>query len=230
MPFDNAAVLRQIDDVLARYKEAKGKLEWDGYAARDSGVPDEEAVEVSTLITHTLERFRPAGRAAFSDEILGKDFGAGDHIVRMKMLAGLLSALRADYAANRLQSFRELVHADLFADFLEMAGHLLDEGYKDPAAVMIGGVLEEHLRKLCGRHSVPATFTDAAGNVRPKRLDTMNADLAKAGTYNKIEQQSVTAWAAVRNAAAHGEYGKYDQAQVRQMLGGVRDFIARHPA
>jgi hypothetical protein len=63
-------------------------------------------------------------------------------------LQGVLRALRADYEAGRLQSFQELVHADLFSDFLEMAEYFLQEGYKDPAAVIAGGVLEQHLRKL----------------------------------------------------------------------------------
>jgi len=33
-----------------------------------------------------------------------------------------------------------------------MAEHLLDEGNKAAAAVLIGGVLEEHLRKLATKH------------------------------------------------------------------------------
>ena len=40
------------------------------------------------------------------------------------------------------------MHAELFADFLEMADYLLSEGYKDPAAVLGGSMLEEHLRQL----------------------------------------------------------------------------------
>jgi hypothetical protein len=36
-----------------------------------------------------------------------------------------------------------------------MAQHLLEQNYKDAAAVMVGGVLEEHLRQLCIAASVP---------------------------------------------------------------------------
>ena len=50
--------------------------------------------------------------------------------------------------------FKELVHSDLFADMLEAAEYLLGEGYKDPAAVMAGGVLEQRLRELCRKHGV----------------------------------------------------------------------------
>ena len=36
-------------------------------------------------------------------------------------------------------------------DFLDMAYHLLENDYKDASAVMIGSVLEEHLRQLCNK-------------------------------------------------------------------------------
>jgi len=58
----------------------------------------------------------------------------------------------------------------------------------------------------------------------------MNAELVKAGAYNVLEQKAVTAWLAIRNASAHGEYAKYDQSQVANMVQGVRDFIIRYPA
>lgn len=36
--------------------------------------------------------------------------------------------------------------------------------------------------------------------------------------------------AAIRNAAAHGKFGEYDENQVRQMITGIRDFISKYPA
>jgi hypothetical protein len=36
-----------------------------------------------------------------------------------------------------------------------MAEYLLNESYKDPAAVMTGSVLEEHIRQLCIKNSIP---------------------------------------------------------------------------
>lgn len=44
---------------------------------------------------------------------------------------------------------QKIIAAEIFSDFLEMAEHLLEQGYKDPAAVMIGSVVEENLRKFC---------------------------------------------------------------------------------
>jgi hypothetical protein len=233
MPIDKAAVVRQIDAVLDRLRELQKSHTGDDGFRYYLCISHQEALELSTLMRHTVERFRPPGVVAYGDSVLDrlpKAFDrSSDHLWG---LAGILSALRDDYDANRLQSFHELVHANLFADFLEQATHLHDQGYKDAAAVTAGAVLEEHLRKLCARHAVPTMVTDAKGNVRPKTMDAMNNDLTRQppGVYDNIERQSVQAWAAVRNAAAHGEYGKYNDEQVRQMIEGVRGFITRHPA
>ncbi|MFE1574415.1 hypothetical protein ACFIQG_21890 [Comamonas odontotermitis] len=46
-------------------------------------------------------------------------------------IIGVVKALRADVNAGHLQTLIELVHAATFADFLEMAQHLIDAGYKN---------------------------------------------------------------------------------------------------
>src|SRR5262249_22415010 len=130
---------------------------------------------------------------------------------------GILQALRADYENHRLQAFHEFLHAEMFGDFLELARHLLEEGYKDPAAVIAGGVLEQHLRKLCAKYGVSLSE-------RPK-LDSMNSELVKKGVYTKTEQKQVTAWAGLRHHAAHAEWDKYKAEQVDLMIQGVRHFI-----
>ena len=125
-----------------------------------------------------------------------------------------------------LQSVVELVHADVFADFLDMAQHLLEQGYKDPAAVMTGSVLEAHLRKLCDKYSIPVLKPDGS----PKTADTLNGELKTAGAYNLLDQKNVTAWLDLRNKAAHGRYTEYTKEQVGLMLENVRNFISRIPA
>jgi len=74
---------------------------------------------------------------------------SSEHLsTKVLLLAGVLQALRADFDAGSLRSVEELIHANVFADFLEMADELQTKDFKDPAAVLAGSVLEEHLRKL----------------------------------------------------------------------------------
>lgn len=79
---------------------------------------------------------------------------------------------------------------------------------------MIGIALETALKEMCMR----------AGTSHGK-LDKMNADLNKAGTYNIAKQKQITAWADLRNKAAHGDWNAYNEADVKAFLDGVKRFI-----
>ena len=139
---------------------------------------------------------------------------------------GVLIALRQEIEGGWLFTVRGIVAAEIFTDFLEMAQHLLEQGYKDPAAVMIGGVLEEHLRQLCLKHGIEPNVQKDGKDVA-KSADRMNAELASANAYSKLYQKSVTSWLDLRNKAAHGHYKDYDQKQVELMEQSVLDFIAK---
>jgi hypothetical protein len=131
----------------------------------------------------------------------------------------MLQALRADYKAGYLQTVQELVHANVFSDFLDMASYLHEQGYKDPAAVIAGSVLEEHLSQ---KHQIP---TEEKGKAR--KAEMLNQDLRNNNVYNPLEQKNVTAWLDLRNKAAHGDYDQYDLQQVSSLIDNVRAFIAR---
>lgn len=141
---------------------------------------------------------------------------------------GILKAARAELAGGWLATTRGLISAEVFADFLEMSEHLLEENYKDAAAVMIGSVLEEHLRQLAGKAGILLTQV-SGGRTIPRKADSLNSDLAKAGIYGVLDQKTVTGWLDLRNKAAHGKYGEYTADQVKLMMEGVRNFLLRIP-
>ncbi len=105
-----------------------------------------------------------------------------------------------------------------------MAEHLLSGGYKDAAAVMIGAVLEDSLRKLADKNRI----STVNANGRPLTIDPLNVNLARANVYGPLVQKQVTTWADLRNSAAHGHYIKYDEGQVKQMLLFVQKFCSDH--
>jgi hypothetical protein len=142
---------------------------------------------------------------------------------------GILKACQSEIEGGWLFTVRGLVASELFSDFLEMAEHLLTASYKDAAAVMIGGVLEEHLRRLCEKNSISVTKTKADGKVIPLTASPLNDELAKATTYTKLDQKMVAACLDLRNSAAHGKYEEYGKMQVEDMLRNVRSFITRVP-
>ena len=150
----------------------------------------------------------------------------GIHESNVKKGYEILLAIQNEIDGGWIFSVKKLVSAEIFSDFLEMAEHLLAQDYKDPAAVMIGSVLEENLRQLCHSAGIK-TEIEKDGALIPKKADLLNSDLAKAGVYTKLDQKSVTAWLDLRNKAAHGKYTEYGKEQVELMMQGVTEFLAR---
>ncbi|MEU3084482.1 hypothetical protein ABZ697_29745 [Streptomyces albidoflavus] len=144
---------------------------------------------------------------------------------RLRHNQQVATTLRDDLHAGWTETVVELVHADTYSDYLEMADGLLTKGYKDAAAVITGTSLEVHVRALCVKNGVTTAVTG-----KPKKADTMNADLKKAGVYDGLRQKQIMAWMGLRNSAAHGDYGDYDKDDVRQFIDGVQAFMMKYPA
>lgn len=145
-------------------------------------------------------------------------------------IIGVVNGLLHDIKNDYIVSISELLHADVFSDFLEMAEHLLEEGYKDASAVIAGSALESHLRKMCLKNSLDTELTKNNGIKEPKKTDLLNSDLCKNSAYDMNYQKQITAWLGIRNDAAHAYYTKYDSQQVKLMIEGIRQFISKYPA
>jgi HEPN domain-containing protein len=131
---------------------------------------------------------------------------------------GVLEAAQRDFAAGALFDMRALISAEILGDFVEQAEALLEAGYWHPAASLSGAVLEDTLRKLCAKRGVPVPDTT--------KIDRLNADLAKAGVYDKLVQKRITALADIRNNADHGHFDKFTKEDVDDFVKWLRRFSA----
>ena len=207
----------QIDSLLAEAASLRAQSKYDDLS--DLGAP---LIAVDVRLAAAIHRIAP-GTAYSAEAARTEQLESWERVPRY---VGILTALRADIESGWLESLTEVVHAQTFSDVLDQAVELNEKSYKDAAAVIAGAALETHLRLLAGKYGVDTTLPSG----RPKKADALNADLVKAGAYVTIQQKSVTAWLGIRNAAAHGEYDKYTESQVRQLVDAIRDFISRAPA
>src|SRR6266704_736514 len=92
----------------------------------------------------------------------------------VKYALGILTAIQDQIKGGWIETTKGLVTAEVFSDFLEMAEHLLSQNYKDPAAVVAGSVLEEHLRQLCVAAAVPVEDI-SQGKAVSRKADSLNA-------------------------------------------------------
>lgn len=222
MPIDKENIITQIDTILSRSNELIQNDVGEYNYSNDTYI---EQYEINTLLAATIDRLAPPG-TRYRVEAHDALKNTTDVSMTINRLVGILKALRADYEAGHLEVIHELIHADIFSDFLEMAEYLLKEGYKDPAAVLAGGTLEEHIRKLCQKNGLEI-MKDSSHYMTADRL---NADLAGASVYSKLDQKSITALLDLRNKAAHGKYNEYTKDQVALMVQSIFDFILRNPA
>ena len=130
----------------------------------------------------------------------------------------ILRAAKEDIEGGYLQKVEALVSASIFSDFLEMAEHLIDNGYKDSAASLTGAVLEDGLRRICISHNVTVKSDD--------NISSLNQKLTQKQVYNPLQQTQIQVWNKLRDYADHGHFDQYKADDVTDMLKGVRHFLS----
>jgi hypothetical protein len=141
----------------------------------------------------------------------------GPHVTDVDKGIGILKALKNDIEQGYLTKYRILVVAEVFDDFLEMAEYLLETDYKDPAASLLGAVLEDGLRQMCRNNNIEAKKKDD--------ISCLNQKLGSKGIYTTIIQKQIQAWKGIRDSADHGKFDEYKREDVQDMLKGVKRFL-----
>lgn len=215
------AILAQISQLLDGFEA------WREYSNDGSSVDHEvETQHIRLRLYAAVQKIAPRDSVYWNDAIEVSGNYYDESAYQTLRFGAIVQALRDDIEAGWLSTVEELVHADTFSNFLDMSQELLEKGYRDAAAVIAGAVLEAHLRSLCSKHSLP-TMRDDGSNLKAEAL---NSDLRKANVYASHQQKLVAAWQDLRNRAAHGEYGEYDDTDVRHQLMGIRNLLLAYPA
>ena len=213
---------REIQDQLGELLEIRRTLQ--GRSVHDdlSDLPEESGVLASRLQA-ALDRFTVPGSTYGKAAEVARPLPSH---VKIPELSAIAQALLDDLAKGWIRGVTELIHAETFADMLEVASELLDKGYKDSAAVVAGTALEVHLRTLSSKYGLDVKQVSG----KYKKADTLNAELKKEGAYSPLQQKQVTAWLDLRNSAAHGHYSEYDISDVKRLMEDVGLFIDKYPA
>jgi hypothetical protein len=148
----------------------------------------------------------------------------GYYATNVAMGIEILKSIKHEIDNGWLSKLTMLVTADVFSDFLDMAEHLLKENYKDAAAVIAGSVFEDMLRKLASVNGIPTTNDKG----KPMTMEPINIELAKKDVFNQLVKKQNTAWADLRNNAAHGNYDEYNEQQVKDMIIYVTGFASTY--
>jgi hypothetical protein len=159
----------------------------------------------------TLERYDP------------RRMGSADEATR-QLLESFLKYVEAGLHADVSPERR--AQLDVVSDFLEMANALLNTKGVHPAApaMIIGATLEEFLRTWVEAQNL------SMGNRNPG-LEAYSQVLREADLITKQDGKDITAWAGVRNHAAHGEWDEVsDKNRIALMFEGVNLFLRKYAA
>ena len=119
--------------------------------------------------------------------------------------------------------------ATITYNYMEMAEQLLGGLRPDyvhvPAAVLAGIQLEIGLRRLCLRQQPP--IETKLKNGKPKRLNRLIEDL-QGRVFNAAKGDLLKSWAKTRNSAGHGEVENLTRADVKDMITGIKRFLAEN--
>ncbi|MEM7535215.1 MAG: HEPN domain-containing protein [Chloroflexota bacterium] len=210
--------------ILTRFKELAETIDHNSPFSHDE-IIDTRAFTAWGVSAHSLiSRVFGTNSIHFSEfnnafkTIRDHDYEVYDDYIDVCL--GAFQSAYHDFQNGYLFDVRTLVNAELGDTILEQAKSLLKGNYKDIACVVAGIALELGLKDLCRQQGV--TYTGKT------KLEDLNTNLRKKDIYNESMRKQITAWIALRNYAAHGEWDEYTHADVKYLINGVERFLGEY--
>ena len=145
----------------------------------------------------------------------------GYNSTKVPAMLGALIALRQAVDKELLVGLESRLRANIHDDFLQQSKALLDVKYHVAAMVLIGGVLEDHLQKLCTKNKLTWKGDGSISKYN---------DLLRAGVYDQPTWRRIQSIGDLRNEAAHGNGANVKAPDVEDAYKFVGRFIVDCPA
>ena len=75
-------------------------------------------------------------------------------------ITGILNALKIDIENNLLVTLQDQIAGEIYGDFISLSKQLIDEGFKEPAAVATCGALEDSMKKFASKNGMTVFDAD----------------------------------------------------------------------
>jgi hypothetical protein len=211
-------IIAELDRRIHQLEPKVQREQKGGAVGQDSLWPMHEYIEI-LLSTIVLFQYVEASQHQRVCERLLEDCYR-EQQAKPGVLMGLLCSCKELLHTGFLARSRVLATADAMNDVLEQAEELLGNDYRDAACVLTGGALETTFNKMLEQGGYE-------GDLKKVMLKQKNDMLLKRDKYDKVTHGQVSAWAELRNDAAHGNYQVVRKEQVADFLKFTRDFIMR---
>ena len=149
---------------------------------------------------------------------------------KVEFATAFLKSVKKELIAGSLGSLAHQIEAEVLADYLGQAESLIAGSRNGAehvaAAVVAGAALERCLRVLCASLTPQELTVNDKG--APIGMTAIIDSLKRRQAYNELQAKELRAWAAIRNAAAHGEFDSFTRDQVNNMISGIARFLREH--
>ncbi|MBV6628296.1 MAG: DUF4145 domain-containing protein [Rivularia sp. (in: Bacteria)] len=137
----------------------------------------------------------------------------------LEIILGKLEYLKTEIELGLLQSLEQEISGEIYGDLLLMARSAIDNDAKDTAAVLCSAALEEATKKLAFLNDI---------NIENKSLTEVTNALKTKGLIKGIQSKLFSTYISIRNKAAHADWNKIEQPDVKSMIAFTEEFIAKH--
>ncbi|HXL08608.1 MAG TPA: hypothetical protein VN966_00115 [Candidatus Bathyarchaeia archaeon] len=216
-------VLKELEALIEEGKRIVASFKLEEWGNSSSMLDEVEVQAFATLAVSAIERI--AGQDTNFYKHLPKKpnrltfTGPGENYI--PSITGSLIALRRAVDGGLLVRLETHIRANVYDDFLVQADELLTANYHVAAMVLISGVLEEHLSKLC----VAQNLTWSGSGSLAKYNDILRDKL-----YDQVTWRRIQAIADSRNDAAHGKGALVKPEDVIDAHRYASRFVADFPA
>lgn len=208
-------LIGQIDRLLVKFPSVK-----ESWYSSTMGGHFKDTVGYETLITECyqfLAHIHPTGHPSIQRTIHAINNAS---LYSLQQIEGILKGTRENIEAGFLDNLISKIIIDLKADFLETAQQLIDEGQKDPAAVLACVVLEDSLKRLATKHNIKG--------LADKEMSVVAGSLLSNGVIEKTTNQSIQSFKSLRNAALHAQWTEVSVESLKLLLVFLPVFIEKH--
>lgn len=217
-----AEVLAELESLIAEGHRLEGTFNLDGYGywskEPEASFHSLNAKARASIarITGTESEFYRALPKQLPAQVTVKNAG-GSFVAQ---ITGALEALRHSVDHGLLVTLESRLRANVYDDFLVQAQDVLAAGYHVAAMALVGGVLEDHLMKLCRNGSLTWLGHGSISKYN---------DLLKDKVYPQTVWRRIQGIGDVRNDADHGNGASVKKDDVEDALKYVQRFLADYP-
>ncbi len=147
---------------------------------------------------------------------------------RTKRGLGILSAATTELQDNWVETTRGAITSEILADFMAMAEIHIEAGNLQSGLILIGAVIEKHLRNLCLAGNI-STTNQQSGSASPKKPLQLTGEAYKKKLYDRQQHRRIISWLEICDNAALDTMSDISVEQVQDMHADVSRFLAETP-